>query len=188
MFENIKEILNNILGVSGNGFVIRENVSSENIETCNGVSINDDKTRTCFLCVALNDTVFRNNNKPEYYHPNCKCGIKKYELTEPSFDFPLKKITHYLFVNENKKAMMRTMGYIAEDSQELYNVIQTKIGHKFLAGDYFLKELNEHGQHFTVNIILDGKRDHLNEKFNCRVGCVAWPYGKIKIATPLLKE
>ncbi len=33
-----------------------------------------------------------------------------------------------------------------------------------------------------------GKRGHLLEVFNCHVGCVAWPFGKIKIATPLLKD
>ncbi len=30
--------------------------------------------------------------------------------------------------------------------------------------------------------------DHAKEKFNCHVGCVAWPFGKIKIATPLIKD
>ena len=52
MFESIRWILDNIFGISGNGFVIRENVSPENIETCNGVAVKDDKTRTCALCVA----------------------------------------------------------------------------------------------------------------------------------------
>ena len=76
MFENIRWILDNIFGIRGNGFVIRENISPENIETCNGVAVKDDKTRTCALCVALNDTVFKNDNKPIYYHPYCKCKLK----------------------------------------------------------------------------------------------------------------
>ena len=188
MFESIRWILDNIFGISGNGFVIRENISPENIETCNGVAVQDDKTRTCALCVALNDTVFRNDNKPIYYHPYCKCKNKKYDLTEVVFDFPIQKITKYLFVNEDKKAMMRTMGYIVEDANELYQLIQSEVETKFLSGDYKLKELNINGQHFTVNFILNGTRDHNDEKFNCHVGCVAWPFGKIKIATPLLKE
>ena len=83
---------------------------------------------------------------------------------------------------------MHTMGYKAADSQELHDYIRTEIKHKFLAGDYILKKLNEHGQHFTVNIVLEGKRDHANEIFNCHVGCVAWPYGRIKIAAPLIKD
>ena len=91
MFENIRWILDNIFGISEDGFVIRENASPENIETRNGIAENDGKTQTCALCVALNDTVLRNNNKPEYYHPNCKCKNKEYELQKVDFDFPLKK-------------------------------------------------------------------------------------------------
>ena len=83
---------------------------------------------------------------------------------------------------------MRTMGYIVEDANELYQLIQSEVETKFLFGDYKLKELNINGQHFTVNFILNGTRDHNGEKFNCHVGCVAWPFGKIKIATPLLKD
>ena len=119
MFENIRWILDNIFGISGNGFVIRENISPENIETFNGVAVGDEKTRTCALCVALNYTVFRNDNKPNYYHPYCKCKNKKYELKRVEFDFPIQKITGYLFANEDKKAMMRTMGYIIEDAKLL---------------------------------------------------------------------
>lgn len=84
--------------------------------------------------------------------------------------------------------MMHTMGYVVEDSSELYDFLKKEIESKFLAGKYILKELNEHGQHFMVKIILEGKRDHVKETFDCHVGCIAWPYGKIKIATPLLKD
>lgn len=188
MFENLRWILDNIFEIHGNGFVIRENVSPENIETCNGVAASDESTRTCALCVALNHTVFRNDNKPFYYHPNCKCKNKTHDLIEVVFDFPLQKITGYLFVNQNKKAMMRSMGYLVEDARELYHLIQSEVKNKFLSGDYKLQVLNNHGQHFTVNFTLNGKRDHAKEKFNCHVGCVAWPFGKIKIATPLLKD
>lgn len=188
MFEDIKWIVENVLGTSGDGFVIRKNISPENIETCNGVAVGDDNARTCALCVALNDTVFKNNKKPEYYHPNCKCKSKKYDLADVKLDFPTQKITHYLFMNEDKKAMMRTMGYVAEDSNEVYQFIKLAVENKFLAGDYNLQILNKNGQHFSINLILNGKRDHEKEKFNCHIGCVAWPYGKIKIATPLLKD
>lgn len=187
MFEESRWILDNIFWSDGE-FVIRENVSPENIETCGGLATEDDKTHTCAICVALNETVFKNNNKPVYYHPNCKCKNKKYNLTEVKFDFPIQKITSYLFVNESKKAMMRTMGYIAEDYEELYKIIEMEVGNKFLMGNYKLKTLNENGQHFSINFTLDGKRDHVKEKFNCHVGCVAWPFGKIKVATPLLKD
>ncbi|MGN0819194.1 MAG: hypothetical protein ACI4M6_02205 [Christensenellaceae bacterium] len=67
------------------------------------------------------------------------------------------------------------MGYTVEDSQELYNLIEAEVEEKFLLGNYVLKELNKNGQRFTVNMILEGKREHTGEKFNCHVGCVAWP-------------
>ncbi len=188
MFEDIKWILDNILGINGKGFVIRKNVSTENIETKNGEAVADEKTRTCALCVALNETVFKNDNKPEYYHPNCKCKQEDYNLTHVTFDFPIDKVTKYLFVNQSKKEMMRSMGYTIEDSYYLYELIKENIEKSFLDGNYKLEYLNNHGQHFEINIVIEGKRDHINEKFNCYTGCVAWPYGKIKIATPLLKK
>ena len=83
---------------------------------------------------------------------------------------------------------MRTMGYLPEDNQEIYSFIEKQVKNNFLAGKYILKNLSESGQHFTINMVLNGKRDHANEKFNCHIGCVAWPFGKIKIATPLLKD
>ena len=152
------------------------------------MATNDENTKTCALCVALNETVFKNNNKPEFYHYNCKCVNQKYNLTEVKLDFPIQKIIHYLFMNENKKAMMRTMGYVPDDYNEVYKLIENEVKNKFLLGDYKLKALNTNGQHFTINIVLQGKRDHASEKFNCHIGCVAWPLGKIKIATPLLKD
>lgn len=72
MFENIRQSVNDIFRF-GNEFVIRKNISPEDIETCEGVATGDKRTRTCKLCVALNHTVFRNVNRPEYVHPSCKC-------------------------------------------------------------------------------------------------------------------
>ena len=42
MFEENRWILDNIFGIGGNGFVIRENVSPENIETA---TVLQEKTR-----------------------------------------------------------------------------------------------------------------------------------------------
>ncbi len=143
MFEKVQWVLDNIWGINGDTFVIRKNDSPENIETCNGEAIEDKKTRTCALCVALNDTVFKNYNKPEYYHLNCKCKNGKYNLAKIKIDFPIEKITRYLFVNENKKRMMRKMGYMEEDAQELRAVIKKEVEHNFLSGKYSLNVLNE---------------------------------------------
>ena len=48
--------------------------------------------------------------------------------------------------------------------------------------------LTSTGQHVEIHTVVVGKRDHAGELFNCYVGCVLWPNGKIKVATPLLRE
>ena len=55
MLENIKWILNNIF-LGGSDFVIRKNISFENIETMNGVAVEDKSTHTCALCT---DSILR---------------------------------------------------------------------------------------------------------------------------------
>lgn len=92
MFENINWMVSNIFAASNDDFVIRENESPEDIETSSGVAVTDEKTRTCALCAALNNTVFRNDNKPEYYHPHCKCKITKYTLTRWFLIFRSEKL------------------------------------------------------------------------------------------------
>lgn len=186
-FDGIKEIYGNLFGISGDVWVKRENLSPETIETCNGVARKDEETHTCALCVALNQTVFRNNNKPDYYHYHCKCKNKKYNLTKIIEEFPFKKITDYLFLNNNKTAMMKSMGYDKADAKYIYDLLSKIIERKFLAGDYTLRELNINGQHIEISFNLQGKKDHEQEVFVCHSGCVVWPYGKIKIATPLIK-
>lgn len=84
--------------------------------------------------------------------------------------------------------MMKSMGYYPEDWLEIYNLIHAEAKKEFEKGNYLLKYLNQYGQHFQINITLLGKNDHLGEIFTCHIGCVALPYGKIKIATPLIKD
>lgn len=188
MFEEVRQILDNILGVAGNGFVERTNASGKNFEVCNGVAVDDRETQTCYKCVALNNTVFKNDNLPNYWHKNCKCRNRPTVLKQVKLDFPKKKITNYLFSNDNKRAMMHTMGYTAADGEEVYNLIAQAVKSKFMSGDYVLQDLNEHGQHFAIYVELDGKSLASGKKFRCHAGCVAWPKGKIKIATPLVKD
>ena len=186
--EDIKRILKNIFGISGNGFVMWKSTSNKTIQSCNGLATRDESTNTCALCVALNNTIFKNNNKPEYFHPNCRCKNESHNLTTVTFDFPMSKLDGHLFINEDKRAMMRSMGYTIEDCDELHELTQTEVEKNFLAGDYKLQVLNENGQRFTTFIKLIGKRDHVGQTFNCHVGCVAWPFGKIKIATPMVMD
>lgn len=188
VFDGASELLNNLLDIKGNVWVKRKNESAETIATCNGVAKDDETTHTCALCVALNHTVFKNDNKPEFYHKNCKCKQERYVITEITKDFPVEKITKYLFLRSDKRAMMRTMGYNIYNAEYVYGLLCDVIEKEFMKGNYKLGVLDIHGQHFAIDFVLDGINDHAEEKFNCHVGCVAWPYAKIKVATPLVKD
>lgn len=184
MFEEIRWILDDIFGISGNGFVIRENASPENIETCNGVAVEDDKTRTCALCVALNDTVFRNDNKPIYYHPYCKCKNKKYELHDIKLDFPMSKIKGYLFKDQAKKELMESMGYDISYAEYVYEIIADNAKRKFLRGDYKLGTLNCNGQKLNIVLELEGKKDKKGRLYRFKTGWTAYPNGCLHNNTP----
>ena len=168
--------------------MIRISTSPLTIESCNGEAHDDSTTHTCALCVALNKTVFKNNNKPDYTHPHCRCIQLKYELTDVTEDIPFEKISDYLFVDEDKSAMMRSMGYSDNNAEYLYDLLSRTVKYEFLNGNYKLKKLNKNGQHFEINFKLSGIKDHIGEEFDCHIGCIAWPYGIIKVATPLIKD
>ena len=91
-------------------------------------------------------------------------------------------------MDENKKAMMHSMGYIPDDYREVYELIKRETEKSYLSSGYTLNRLDIHGQRFTVKTVLRGKRERQGEYFNCHTGCMAWPYGKIKITTPLIKD
>lgn len=186
IFDDVKYILDEIVG--NNHWIKRKSNSFLNLETCNGEAINDSITNTCELCVALNETVFKDYNKPDYMHPHCKCFEVPINSVNIVIDFSPEKVTEYLFVNMNKKAMMRSMGYTIQDWKEIYDLISYEVKINFVKNKYILRVLNVYGQHFQVNFILYGKNDHHGEEFQCHSGCIAYPNGKIKIATPLIKD
>lgn len=182
-----EKALRGIFGLFGDELVERKNPAEKNLDLCNGVATQDDSTNTCALCVAVNHTVYRNANKCNYVHPNCKCNYTFFE-GELQTDFPMEKITKYLFVNKDKTKMMHQMGYYVEDSQELHTHINNIVLQSYRMGKYELNYLNDKGQHAEIKLTLKGKRDHIGEFFACHVGCVIYPYGKIKIATPLVED
>ena len=99
----------------------------------------------------------------------------------------MRKITDYLFIDKNKSRMIKSMGYYPEDAQYLYDYVSLNVKKEFVKGNYILKNLNKNGQHFQINYDINGKREHANETFQCYAGCIAYPNGKIKIATALVK-
>jgi len=181
-----REQLTRQLGENG-GWIIRKNLSNQDIVKCKGVATKDTETNTCARCVAANKTAYKPNNLWSPTHPNCKCeGINGSATVQ--VDFPASKLTDYLFVNPDKTQMMHKIGYRIEDSEELRQTLTAVIKKTYEEGRYKLRTLDEKGQHVQIDTILLGKRDHAGELHKCHAGCVLWPYGKIRVATPLIVD
>ena len=167
----------------GDGWRQRLNDSPLDIEVCGGTATADSTTHTCEICVALNRTILKNNNKPgELQHPFCKCKQVPTELNEIPLDFPMKKIKDYLFVK--KLDLMKSMGYIPEDAEEVYNTIAEYAKKEFLKGKYELNSLNKHGQRVSILVEMTGKRDKTGRLYRFISGWMAYPNGKLHNNTP----
>jgi hypothetical protein len=100
----------------------------------------------------------------------------------------MDNIDRYLFLNEEKRVMMLYIGYNHSDYEEVYDLVSENIKNKFLSGNYKLQLLNAYGQRVTINFTIKGKRLKSEHTYNCHAGCVVWPNGKLKIATPLILD
>lgn len=97
IFDGISNIFKNLFSINGDVWVIRIAESYLDLDTCNGVAVEDTLNNTCSKCVALNNTVFKNNNKPDYYHPYCQCKNKEYNFIESTLIFDENKVKKYFF-------------------------------------------------------------------------------------------
>lgn len=188
----IKDAFENLLGLFrsktekyGGLWVKRFNMSKENLDTCNGVAKPDPKTRTCAICVALNDTVFHLANKPCLSrHLYCKCEHLQEQELNATLDFDMRKITHYLFVHPSKAGLIESMGYTIEDAPEVYNAIAANALARYAEGDYVLRKLDKHGQRVNIEITMQGKRGKTGCIYEFYTGWIAYPHGKLKNVTP----
>ena len=147
----------------GDGWRQRQNDSPLDIEVCGGIAVADPLTHTCDICVAINKTIFKNNNKPdEEQHPT--------ELKEVTLDFSMKKIKDYLFVK--KVDLMKSMGYIIEDADEVYDTISECVKKEFLKGKYTLGKLSVNGQRVSLIVEMMGKRDKSGRIY--RLSAAGW--------------
>ena len=167
----------------GDGWRQRQNDSPLDIEVCGGIAVADPTTRTCELCVAINKTIFKNTNKPnEKQHPFCKCAQIPTVLKEVALEFSLGKIKDYLFVK--KVDLMKSMGYIIEDAEEVYDIIAESAKREFLKGKYELGMLNGYGQRVSITVELAGKRNKSGRIYRFLSGWMAYPNGKLHNNTP----
>ncbi len=166
----------------------RDNVALKDLSVCQGVATEDTKMRTCALCVALNRTVFHSRKRPTFTHPHCKCKQKPQGKPNVTLDFPTEKITRYLFVKEDKRRMMHSMGYTIEHAKLIYDLISAKVKESFLKVNYVLKQLDIYGQRMGIYIEIDGIDGCIGKKYKCHVGCVAYPNAMLKVVSPLMRD
>jgi len=167
----------------GDGWRQRQNDSPLYIEVCGGISVADPTTRTCELCVAINKTIFKNTNKPnEKQHPFCKCAQIPTVLKEVALEFSMGKIKDYLFVK--KVDLMKSMGYIIEDADEVYDTISECVKKEFLKGKYTLGKLSVNGQRVSLIVEMMGKRVKSGRIYRFISGWMAYPNGKLHNNTP----
>lgn len=98
------------------------------------------------------------------------------------FEFSMGKIKDYLFVK--KVDLMKSMGYIIDDAEEVYNIIAESAKKEFLKGKYELGVLNRYGQRVSIAVELAGKRDKNGRVYRFISGWMAYPNGKLHNNTP----
>ena len=115
---------------------------------------------------------------------NCKCGFEPYSLNEVKLDFPIEKITKYLFTHESKAGLMESMGYNITDAEEVYFLIAHNAQRRFLSGDYELSRFNNNGQRVNIEMTLMGKREKAGRLYTFVTGWMAYPNGELHNNTP----
>lgn len=163
-----REQLTRLLG-GNSGWVLRNNVSPKDIESCGGEATADPTTNTGLLCVAANKTAYKPNNVWSPTHPNCKCAAVNGSVSV-QLDFPIRKLTEYWFVNLTKSGIPLKMGFRIEDSEYLLQTLSAVVKKQYEEGNYIIGVLDGHGQHVEIHTVIAGKRDHEGQLFNCYVG------------------
>ena len=82
----------------------------------------------------------------------------------------MKKIKDYLFVK--KVDLMKSMGYIIEDADEVYDTISECVKKEFLKGKYTLGKLSVNGQRVSLIVEMMGKRDKSGRIY--RLSAAGW--------------
>lgn len=153
------------LSGGNDGWALRNNVATKDIETCGGAATADPATNTCLLCAAANKTAYKQKNMWSLTHPNCKCAAVNGNVTV-QLDFPIRKLTEYWFVNPKKSGIPPKMGFRIEDSEELHKTLSSVVKKQYEEGKYAIGVLDSHGQHVEIHTVIAGKRDHEGELFN----------------------
>ena len=84
--------------------------------------------------------------------------------------------------NKGKAAMFESWGYTAADSKWMMAEYERQAKEKYIAGEYWLGELNSYGQ--RINIYITIPRKDGTGSLTYKTGWIAEPNGKIRLVTP----
>lgn len=146
----------------------------------------------CPTCLKLDKCWFVKANMPKIpQHERCHCKADpkstRTVLRKAKATSPIKKFSEYLFNADNpqskkKAALFKKWGYDSADSQWMVEETQRQAREKYIAGEYSLGNLDEHGQRINIQITIPDKITG-----EMRVFRSAWmvkPNGEVILVTP----
>ncbi len=146
----------------------------------------------CPTCLKLDKCWFAKVNMPMLpQHMFCHCTVvPKSTLTvqrEAKAVSPNEKFISYILDknhphNKGRAAMFESWGYTKKDSDWLAEEYSRQAKKKYVAGEYVLGDLNEHGQRINIQIAIP-RRDGIGI-VTFKTGWLVDPCGKIRLVTP----
>lgn len=147
----------------------------------------------CPTCLRLDKCWFADSKKPPLpQHPFCHCKADQIPFAqvqmEASASSAFSKFDPYLFnvkreYDHQKYKLFESWGYHVEDSAWLQKEFEKQALAKYIAGEYTLGILNEHGQRINIRIELPRKNGSGMVSFI--TGWMIRQQGKLTLNTPL---
>ena len=146
----------------------------------------------CPTCLKLHKCWFVKANMPMLpQHAYChSTAVPKSPLTvqnQATAIAAYEKFAKYAFdptnsKNKGKAAMFESWGYTAADSKWMMAEYERQAKEKYIAGEYYLGDLNIYGQ--RVNIYITIPRKDGTGNLTYKTGWIAEPNGQIRLVTP----
>ena len=146
----------------------------------------------CDECLKLDGCWFLESKSPTWpHHPFCHCTLDPIDyavvLMDATTYSEYSKFDPYLFDPDNvykhgKNRAFESWGYTVTDARWLQAEIEKQALEKYIAGDYTLGKLNEHGQRINIRVTIPRKDGTSEVSF--MAGWMVKSNGKLKLNTP----
>ena len=146
----------------------------------------------CDECLKLDGCWFLESKSPTWpHHPFCHCTLDPIDyavvLMDATTYSEYSKFDPYLFDPDNvykhgKNRAFESWGYTVTDARWLQAEIEKQALEKYIAGDYTLGKVNEHGQRINIRVTIPRKDGTSEVSF--MAGWMVKSNGKLKLNTP----